>query len=1257
MLITAFSLLATGCGGNPSDSGNQNDSYEDYTPDKKPGGGQFDFDGNYVAPELTIDGKGDDEQWKNVPVLATFGHGNAATVKAYRGNDALFFFFEVEDTILLTDGNANDDSVTRSDSIEIYLDTLADGGLKPQNDDYQINLGIHGKTRIMQGSGSGWGNWNGLIDYEVFLDGTLNDGVEATDKGYSVEVMIPYTQIGIEKKDTIGVSFGQVDKYGLGSSSGTDRDWYGWTFDGVLCEPQTPDNYILLDKDNKLLSRDSEEKPDADMAGYVLDSVTQQAVAGAKVSVRVDEEERTYTTDSQGYFLFEKVDPDHDYVVTVSKDGYIGNSVTYSRAELRASDGGRVLKTIYIKDESTVAKTTLKGTVKNIIDGAVSGAKVRVEGTVLEAATGADGAFELAGVPAEEDVTLIVGKTGYGESRTYISADDLVTEGEAISALGDVNLNRPYAETGSFGNKSAKFADSSMTISRTLTGVEMNLTGTRQLSGHIEIYLDTKECADHRDQDATCWRFDLNDDGSIGGTHFAGGAFTAAGLEYKLFKNGSDGYEARFFIPYSYLDITPLEVFGISLGQWSTSASDWDGWGFNGQFIAPETPKTFVRVSAINEMYRQENNTSMVNLSGNAGIGGVKVTVGDYTTTTGSNGAWSMKVPASSGKMEIVYTRQGYSTKTTEIPAGYFDSSYSFTDNVTLELQEVAVTGTVTDEDTGAGVEGVTVSIVGTKLTTTTDADGKYTIAKVSTLTDIVIKYEKDGYAASEKTKTAAELAAGASHTVDVSLIPTDRIQYVTATGTVTNVNGPVAGASVTVEGNSALTATTDAEGNFTIQNFAGVDCVVIVEKDGYLPLQISFKEADLKASDTEYDFGSLDMMLEYGVMNGVIADANDNFSHFKGYVTRSAVGFEFKFVGTKAFTGRIELFVDTKASGDTRDSGDYLFNLNADGTVTIVNWCDSGKNESIPASMKLTVRNKDTAPEVYFTLPYEFFAQRHAEEGVAPTEVIGISVGQFSQTANSWDGWDNFALPGVDGIPLVKPEMPKDYVRVGAHNEMYSKADNAAVDLSSYRIHFATGENTDTAAGARPVAQADDFYGKVSARDESGITFDFLTTGDFGKEGDQNEMVLIYFDTGTTADGWNNVDYLIKIASDGTVYGSNGKDNNGNINNPGTANEGSVSWWSASDSYKIGTVVITRENGVTTFSLKVAYSTLGIGAEDVFGVAMREASHNAGDHHLYDPWYDCYFEGGRIDAAASSQYVRVAADGTLYKAANNNKA
>ena len=56
------------CGGI---GGGNGDSYQDYNPDKESGGGQFDFDGNYAAPELVIDGKGDDEAWKNTEVLAT----------------------------------------------------------------------------------------------------------------------------------------------------------------------------------------------------------------------------------------------------------------------------------------------------------------------------------------------------------------------------------------------------------------------------------------------------------------------------------------------------------------------------------------------------------------------------------------------------------------------------------------------------------------------------------------------------------------------------------------------------------------------------------------------------------------------------------------------------------------------------------------------------------------------------------------------------------------------------------------------------------------------------------------------------------------------------------------------------------------------------------------------------------------------------------------------------------------------------------
>ena len=664
-----------------------------------------------------------------------------------------------------------------------------------------------------------------------------------------------------------------------------------------------------------------------------------------------------------------------------------------------------------------------------------------------------------------------------------------------------------------------------------------------------------------------------------------------------------------------------------------------------------------MRVSALNRLYRAESNEAMVTLSGNAGAG-VTVTVGEQSTTTAADGSWSLSIPQTAEAVQIVYSRTGYVTQTYNVEEGsLLVDSYSVP-SVTLKEHLVTFTGTITAAGSSSlPVEGAVVTVVGTQLTDTTDSSGEYTIEGVPTTAQISITFTADGYVLQTKTYTVAELAElNEICTLDVALESEENIRYLTVSGTVENVNGPVSGAKIMLNG--LQVATTNAKGEFTIENFVEAACELVIEADGYLTVNVPFDPSETSGSEElTYSFGSVDMPLTWQKMNGLIADKSDDFASFTGYVTRSAVGFEFRFTGAKAFTGRLELFVDTGTSaGDqARDNSDYLFNLNADGTVTIVNWGDGEKNETVPSDMKLTVENADTAPVVTFTLPYTFL-------GVAKTDVIGISAGQFSATANSgagdWDGWDNVALPGANGEAYVKPEMPQDYVRIGARNELYAKADNAAVDFSGYEIRFATGENTDTAAGSRPVDEADDFRGKVASRDASGVTFEFLTTGDFSKEGEQNEFVLIYFDTGDTVDGWNNVDYLIKIASDGTVYGSDGTDNDGNINNPGTANEGSASWWSAGDNFKLDvTVEITRENGVTHFTVTVPYTLLGIGADDVFGIAMREASHNAGDHHLYEPWYDCYYNGTAIDAANSSQYVRVAADGTLYSAANNNTA
>ncbi len=1255
-LLLSLSMLLTACttptpspdNGDNGDGG-VTDEYVDYNPDKTPGDSQFDFPGNYAAPELKIDGKADDAQWAKAETVAVFGHGNAATVKIYRGEKALFFFVEVADAILATEGETNDDAVTRSDSVEIYIDTLADGGTKPQSDDYQINLGIHGKTRIMQGSGSGWGGWNGLIDYEVGLNGTLNDGFDANDTGYTVEVMIPYSQIGIEKDDTVAVSFGQVDKVGPGASATVDWDWYGWTYNSVIVEPQTPDNYLLLDKENNVMARDEEEKPDADMAGYVLDYVTGAPIVGATVTITSPEGTgiAPATTDEQGYFVFSKVDPDRSYTVTVEKTNYFSNTGEYTRAELRATNGGRVLKNITLRDETTVKKTTVSGTVKNLILGAVEGATVLVEGTTLSAVTGADGKFSITGVPAEDAITLTVTKAGMGDSKTEIAKDKLTPDGQ--SEVGDVNLSLPYGETGGFGLKSDKFADSSMRISRTLTGVELLFTGTRVLSGTIEVYLDVKECAAHRDQDATMWRFDLKDDGTVIVDNYAAeGAGSAMGLEYTLYKNDASGYSARLFIPYTYMGITPLEVFGISLGQWSTTANDWDGWGFNGQFIAPETPTAFVRVSATNELYRQDNNTSMVNLSGNSGMSGVRVEAGGISTVTGADGAWALKIAATGDAVSIVYSRQGYVAKTTVVPAGYFNTNYAFSENITLAKQAVKVSGTVTDNTTGAPIEGVSVTVVGTELSAVTDGAGKYTFDNIGTEADILIRYEKDGYASTEEGMTAAELSEQSDHTLDIKLTSNTQISYITLKGKITNVNGPVAGATVSVVGNSELSAVTADDGSFVLANYPAIDCVIRIEKAGYTVKELALKGSDVAQGAAEHDIGEQDLPLEFVRLHGIIADKSNAFAAFTGYVTRSATGFEFKFVGARAFEGQIELFVDTKTSAgvNARDTSDYLFLLKSDGSIQIVNWGEGAKNEQIPSDMKLTVENANTAPVATFTLPYSFFGQVNSEAGITSTEVIGISAGQWSTTANDWDGWNNFALFGANNSAFVKPEMPMDYIRIGAHNEIYNHISNDTLDLNEYEINFGTGYNAENnPVGARPVDIADNFYATVKERNENGVTFKFITTGDFGKNGENNEMVLVYFDRGESATGAWTPDYLIKVASDGTVYGKAG------------------AWWSATESDKIGAVTITRAGGVTTFELTVSYETIGVAANEVFGVAMRECSHNTVDHQIYDSFWDCYFEKGTnigapttgIDAANCEAYIRVAADGSLYLANSNS--
>lgn len=326
--IPLLGLLVSGCAG-----GNVASGYDHFNKDgidTEPG--NFDFDGNFVKPEITIDGDDSDEAWKGSNVsetLSFMNETNSVSVKLLRGEHSLFFYFRVTDKYICAKGNDNGEDVAHSDSVELYIDSLNDGGTAPRTDDYQINLGVHDKTRILVGSGTSWSTWNGLCQYEVKIDGTLNNNSDV-DSGYSVEGMIPWNQIGCTKDSSFGVAFGNVDK--KTDDAQEETTWNGLTFEGMLIEPQTPNNYITY-AGNSFASRGIVVN-NIIVKGTVFDE-NDQPIAGATVQ----EGENQYLTDANGNYTIPNYNPLEPLALTVSYAGYITHKYTVHSADLVLANG------------------------------------------------------------------------------------------------------------------------------------------------------------------------------------------------------------------------------------------------------------------------------------------------------------------------------------------------------------------------------------------------------------------------------------------------------------------------------------------------------------------------------------------------------------------------------------------------------------------------------------------------------------------------------------------------------------------------------------------------------------------------------------------------------------------------------------------------------------------------------------------------------------------------------------------------------
>jgi AraC-like DNA-binding protein len=122
----------------------------------------------------------------------------------------LYFAFQVNDRHLFSQAGHGDKypDIHLNDGIEIYIDTRVDSDLKMDINDYQFSVDVAGNSIVLRGDKElmekddlavpKTTGQNIYYQYYVSLDGSLND--EAEDKGYIVEMAIPFAAIGLKSE-------------------------------------------------------------------------------------------------------------------------------------------------------------------------------------------------------------------------------------------------------------------------------------------------------------------------------------------------------------------------------------------------------------------------------------------------------------------------------------------------------------------------------------------------------------------------------------------------------------------------------------------------------------------------------------------------------------------------------------------------------------------------------------------------------------------------------------------------------------------------------------------------------------------------------------------------------------------------------------------------------------------------------------------------------------------------------------------------
>jgi hypothetical protein len=192
---------------------------------------------NFDTPEtgFTVDGVIDQTEQALYNTLGqSYGVEGQIVFSYYIGTKGLYFHFDVNCPIVFKANDGENEEGTSaytmdSDRVELFIDTLKNGGSSPKADDFHFLVTLEGYYIVRKGDGSKW-----VADGTIGIDAagtSIKDGTTVsvrdknaesnpqssknTDPGYEVEFFISYKNYGFTKQNTYGLSIGQTDVWSV----------------------------------------------------------------------------------------------------------------------------------------------------------------------------------------------------------------------------------------------------------------------------------------------------------------------------------------------------------------------------------------------------------------------------------------------------------------------------------------------------------------------------------------------------------------------------------------------------------------------------------------------------------------------------------------------------------------------------------------------------------------------------------------------------------------------------------------------------------------------------------------------------------------------------------------------------------------------------------------------------------------------------------------------------------------------------------